>query len=160
MTPMQPSNSPPASLPSAAPRARPTSRSVDEPRAARVDAHPRTPASTRRHDPQGDDGASTRARHEGAPNHAASDVPVAEPARVVADVPTWVLLHIEATARGFRNALAFKRWCIRREVVIKRDGKRLWVAPSDVDRAVERLPSRAVEPSVMSAVAAIQSRRR
>ncbi|MFO0652327.1 MAG: hypothetical protein U0326_39275 [Polyangiales bacterium] len=75
-------------------------------------------------------------------------------------MPTWVLLHIEATARGFRNALAFKRWCIRREVVIKRDGKRLWVAPSDVDRAVERLPSRAVEPSVMSAVAAIQSRRR
>ena len=66
--------------------------------------------------------------------------------------PRYVLLHEEARLRGFRNALAFKRWCVKRDVVLKRDGRKLWVAPTDVDRAVERLPARAIEPAVMSAV--------
>lgn len=65
----------------------------------------RTLARPRRRDAMIRRGAMVprRARHEGAPNQAAADVPVAEPARVVADVPTWVLLHIEATARGFEE---------------------------------------------------------
>lgn len=74
--------------------------------------------------------------------------------------PRFVLLHEEARVRGFRNALAFKRWCVRRAVILKRDGKKLWVAPTDVDRAIEGLPARSAEPQVTSAVAAIQSRRR
>lgn len=72
--------------------------------------------------------------------------------------PRFVLLHEEARVRGFRNALAFKRWCVRRAVILKRDGKKLWVAPTDVDRAIEGLPARSAEPQVTSAVAAIQSR--
>lgn len=57
-------------------------------------------------------------------------------------VPRWVLLSEEARVRGFRNALAFKRWCVKRRVALKRDGRRLWVSPGEVDRAVEGLPVR------------------
>lgn len=70
------------------------------------------------------------------------------PARIA---PRYVLLAEEARVRGFRNALAFKRWCVRRQVVLRRDGKRLWVAPADVDRAVEGLPARSTEPAVLAA---------
>lgn len=50
--------------------------------------------------------------------------------------PAWVLLSEEARARGFRNVLAFRRWCRRRAVPIRTDGRKQWVAPADVDRAV------------------------
>lgn len=81
----------------------------------------------------------------------------AEPSAV--SVREWVLLPEEARVRGFRNALAFKRWCVRRAVVLKRDGKKLWVAPSDVDRAVEGLPARGATSAVAASVAAIKARR-
>lgn len=83
-----------------------------------------------------------------------------EPNASSRSAPRYVLLVEEARLRGFRNALAFKRWCVRRQVSLKRDGKKLWVAPADVDRAVDGLPTRSAEPAVLSAVAAIKSRRR
>lgn len=83
-----------------------------------------------------------------------------EPTASKGAAPRFVLLHEEARLRGFKNALAFRRWCAKRDVVLRRDGKKIWVAPSDVDRAVERIPPRGTESSVASAVAAIQSRKR
>lgn len=83
--------------------------------------------------------------------------------------PTWVLLREEARVRGFRNALAFKRWCVRHAVVIRRDTKMLWVRPVDVDRVVDELdrgaaPSdsagRSADDPVASAVAALMLRGR
>ncbi|MBI5511414.1 MAG: hypothetical protein HY903_21865 [Deltaproteobacteria bacterium] len=50
--------------------------------------------------------------------------------------PQWVLLAHEARVRGFRNALAFRRWCRRRGVTIRADGKLRWVSPAEVDKAV------------------------
>lgn len=50
--------------------------------------------------------------------------------------PAWVLIAEEARARGFRNVLAFRRWCRRRAVPIRADGRKQWVAPTDVDRAI------------------------
>lgn len=78
--------------------------------------------------------------------------------------PAWVLLREEARVRGFRNALAFKRWCVRHAVLIRRDTKMLWVRPEDVDRVVNDLdrgaaPSgsagRSADDPVASAVAAL-----
>jgi len=75
-----------------------------------------------------------------------------------------VHLREEARVRGFRNALAFKRWCTRHAVPIRRDAKMLWVRPLDVDRVVDDLagctaPSgstpRAVDDPVASAVATL-----
>jgi hypothetical protein len=80
--------------------------------------------------------------------------------------PGWVLLAAEAKARGFRNALAFRRWCRRRGVRLLKDGKHLWVNPSEVDRAVEALgaapaedPSDAERKMALAAVNARISRR-
>jgi hypothetical protein len=55
------------------------------------------------------------------------------------DAPARVLLPVEAKARGFCNALAFRRWCRRRNVPVLRDGKLLWVKRTDVDRALDTL---------------------
>lgn len=54
---------------------------------------------------------------------------------------SFVLLLLEARARGFKSTLAFRRWCNKREVPIRKDGKRQWIDPSDVDRAILSLPS-------------------
>lgn len=58
--------------------------------------------------------------------------------------PAWVLLPAEAKARGFKNALAFRRWCRRHGVLVRRDegGRMQWVNRRDIDRAIERLPAR------------------
>lgn len=74
--------------------------------------------------------------------------------------PAWVLLPEEARARGFKNALAFKRWCRRHRVAIRRDGRMLWVRPEDVDIAVGVLPIQSLTPAVAATVEAIKSRRR
>lgn len=50
--------------------------------------------------------------------------------------PAWVLLAVEAHSRGFRSPLAFRRWCRSRGIPIRPDGRKQWVAPADVDRAV------------------------
>lgn len=89
---------------------------------------------------------------------------VGEPApTIVLDAPAWVLLHAEAHARGFKNALAFRRWLRRRQVPVRRDGHRLWVRRVDVDRAIEGLgqttSETAVNTAVSEAVAAITRRR-
>ncbi|MBI5511462.1 MAG: hypothetical protein HY903_22105 [Deltaproteobacteria bacterium] len=72
--------------------------------------------------------------------------------------PRWVLLSEEARVRGFRNALAFKRWCRKRNVAIVTEGKFQWVSPAEVDRALDALslqaaPSEPVAPSGDGAVA-------
>ncbi len=54
-------------------------------------------------------------------------------------LPRHVLLAVEARARGFRNALAFRRWCRRRGVPIRADGKLRWVSPAEVDKAIARI---------------------
>ena len=70
----------------------------------------------------------------------------------------WVLLPIEARARGFRNALAFRRWCRQRGVAIRADGRRRWVAPADVDAAIGTMPARCGgEPSAPAVAQAVES---
>lgn len=54
--------------------------------------------------------------------------------------PRWVLLAQEAATRGFRNVLAFRRWCRRRGVPIRLDGRKQWVSPVDVDSAIATIP--------------------
>lgn len=61
--------------------------------------------------------------------------------------PSWVLLREEARVRGFRNALSFRRWCRRRGVPIRSDGRKQWVATIDVDHAVAAVPAEA-HPSI------------
>jgi hypothetical protein len=72
-----------------------------------------------------------------------------------------VLLPVEARARGFRNALAFRRWCRQRGVQIRVDGRRRWVASADVDAAIGAMPARASEtpldPAVSHAVESLMS---
>lgn len=60
--------------------------------------------------------------------------------------PNFVLLNAEARARGFKSPLAFRRWCRRHGVLIRREegGRLMWVDRRDVDRAVEGLPAREV----------------
>ena len=72
--------------------------------------------------------------------------------------PRWVLLAQEAATRGFRNALAFRRWCRKRKVPIVTEGKFQWVSPAEVDRALDTIsayaaPSQPAPPSGDSAVA-------
>ena len=61
--------------------------------------------------------------------------------------PRWVLLAQEAATRGFRNVLAFRRWCRRRGVPIRLDGRKQWVSPVDVDRAISMLPAEVSAPA-------------
>ncbi len=88
--------------------------------------------------------------------------PPASPSPLVR--PAWVLLAEEARQRGFRNVLAFRRWCRRRGVAIRPDGRKQWIAPGDVDRAIAALPAVAETPppgalnvAVADAVAALIS---
>ena len=81
------------------------------------------------------------------------------------DGPTWVLLPVEATGRGFRNPLAFRRWCAGHGVKIRKDGRKEWVRRSDVDYAIENhggQPDVAATQrrAVGSAIAAIKSKTR
>lgn len=73
----------------------------------------------------------------------------------------WVLLPREARVRGFRNTLAFRRWCTQRGVVIRTDRKLQWVAPADVDAAIGAMPTRggrdATDPAVTDAVEALMA---
>jgi hypothetical protein len=78
----------------------------------------------------------------------------------VVSVREWVLLPEEARVRGFRNALAFKRWCFRNGVAIRRDGRKSWVRSEDVDRAVSGMPMRGNAAAVTASVEAIKARRR
>lgn len=71
--------------------------------------------------------------------------PSASPSPLVR--PAWVLLAEEARHRGFRNALAFRRWCRRRGIALRADGRKQWVAPGDIDRVIEALPARATTPA-------------
>lgn len=90
-------------------------------------------------------------------------IPVAEPGAPATlgpiARPTWVLIPEEARVRGFKNALAFRRWCRRRQVALRRDGKMLWVRPADVDAAVGGLPVQSTSPAVTASVEAIKARR-
>ncbi len=54
-----------------------------------------------------------------------------------------VQLHLEGKARGFRNTLSFRRFCVREGVEIIRRGRLQFVRPCDVTRAItgERAPS-------------------
>lgn len=49
---------------------------------------------------------------------------------------SWVLLPAEAMRRGFKGTRSFRRWCQRHRVEIRRDGRRQWVSPAEVDRVV------------------------
>lgn len=75
-------------------------------------------------------------------------------------LPAAVLLHVEAAQRGFKNALAFRRWCRKHHVPVRRDGHRLWVKRGDVDRAIEALvvSAEAGNDDVRDAVTAITRR--
>jgi hypothetical protein len=67
-----------------------------------------------------------------APDRGAGEISTAQPA--------WVLLPGEAARRGFRNALAFRRFCKRNGVPIHRNGRLEGVCPSDVDEAMLGVP--------------------
>ena len=144
MSASTPSRAPSPPLPSAAPRARPVSQSLpdarDVHRGERVGA-----LASPSHGCAALSEASSNVRPlpSSTRPRAASEVTMTEPARILADVPTWVLLHVEATARGFRNALSFRRWCRRHGVPIRMDGRKQWVAPRDVDAAIATIPTSA-----------------
>jgi hypothetical protein len=73
----------------------------------------------------------------------------------------WVLLPEEGKRRGFRNALAFRRWCSARGVKIAKDGRKQWVSRSSIDSVVVSLlpsPAPPVDVAVSNAVAAITGR--
>ena len=58
-----------------------------------------------------------------------------------ADRPHWVSLPSEAARRGM-GTNAFRQWCHRRGVTIREGSHReAWVAPAEVDRAIEGLPA-------------------
>jgi H2-forming N5,N10-methylenetetrahydromethanopterin dehydrogenase-like enzyme len=68
-----------------------------------------------------------------------SAVACAVPAAVVqTPARDFVRLALEATARGFKNGLAFKRFCHRVGIPVHKTGKMLWVRPADVDAAIAR----------------------
>lgn len=50
-----------------------------------------------------------------------------------------VLIQVESETRGFSHPRNFLRWCRRNGVETVRDGKRTWVVPLEVSRAVERI---------------------
>ena len=66
--------------------------------------------------------------------------------------PEFVLLTDEARARGFKSALAFRRWCQRKAVPIREDGRKKWLRPVDVDAAVRGLPVSGVEAQAKNAL--------
>lgn len=68
------------------------------------------------------------------------------PPPVTEGAPRWVLLSEEGRARGFRNALAFRRWCRKRSVTVVTDGKFQWVCPAEVDRALDALSAQGTPP--------------
>jgi len=84
----------------------------------------------------------------------------------------WVLVAAEAKARGFKSALAFKRWCRRMGVEIRPTGKLRWVERAAVDRAIagalDAPPANQTAPApvgtpdaaVAAAVAQLQARGR
>ena len=71
------------------------------------------------------------------------------------DGPVWVLLPVQAKVRGFRNTLAFRRWCRSHGVPIHKDGRREWIGVADVDRAIGMLAGGA-DPIVAAARAAVR----
>ena len=76
--------------------------------------------------------------------------------------PRWVLLAAAATSRGFRNALACKRWCRSHGVELRSDGRKLWVRPADIDTALDRIaagPEPSNDGSVLAAVESMKARR-
>jgi hypothetical protein len=60
-----------------------------------------------------------------------------------------VLLCLEARARGFKSALAFRRWCRRWGVPIHAEpsGRTLWVSAAEVDAGVRRATGAALAPA-------------
>jgi len=60
-----------------------------------------------------------------------------------ADAPYLVLLPFEAKARGFKNTLAFRRWCRRHGVGVHNDGRLQWVDRREVDAVIVELASAA-----------------
>lgn len=64
-----------------------------------------------------------------------------------------MLLPAEAKARGFKNTLAFRRWCRRRGVAVVNDGRLQWVDRAQVDAALERIAAEGDAPA--SAEAAV-----
>jgi beta-phosphoglucomutase-like phosphatase (HAD superfamily) len=70
----------------------------------------------------------------------------------------WVRLATEAGARGYAGphaALGFRRWCRRHGVYILKDGRREWVRPADVDRALDALAAPAPLPPQDKAAALV-----
>jgi len=56
--------------------------------------------------------------------------------KATSERPAWVLLAAEGKERGFKNALAFRRWCKRNGVEIRYSGRMEVVVPSEIDAAV------------------------
>jgi hypothetical protein len=54
------------------------------------------------------------------------------------EIRDHVLLSLESKARGFKNTLAFRRFCRREGIPIHVTGRKEWVRPSDVDAVITR----------------------
>jgi hypothetical protein len=73
--------------------------------------------------------------------------------------PAWVLLCEEARLRGFKNALAFRRWCRRSGVGVFKVGRLCAVCPAEVDAAVRKdTAPKPSQSSVSLAVAKLMGR--
>ena len=50
----------------------------------------------------------------------------------------FVLLSREAAVRGFKSALAMRRFCRKHSIPVPRTGRKEWVRPADIVAAVAR----------------------
>lgn len=61
--------------------------------------------------------------------------------------PVWVLIEVEGVRRGFRTNRAFRDFLRRMGIPYRRIGKRTFVDPREIDRAIERLPIARTAPT-------------
>jgi hypothetical protein len=55
--------------------------------------------------------------------------------------PGAVLIAVEAKNRGFKTVDTFRRWCRRLNVPVHLTGRRAFVCPADIDRAIVAAPT-------------------
>ena len=74
----------------------------------------------------------------------------------------FILLAAEARHRGFKNGLAFRRFCARNDIPIIKVAKKQFVRPRDIDAAILRNSAparRAAAENISAAKDVLRSRR-
>ena len=71
------------------------------------------------------------------------------------DLPGWVLLAFEANRRGFRNTAAFRRFCRKNSIPVRKNGRMEIVCPAEVDAAVLKMLQPSNDPLRLAAEASV-----